>query len=484
MSPVNTERRAMCRHPGSGPRCGRLPTRGVLASTLSAWIAAITVIIAALVLPRAEAVSILLRDGTVLDYGHMEFVDQAGAGRRDRRYVPKDPVIRRIDLPEGAPGIHEVIVDGPAGRVFVVPQLPIGQHGVLVLDRESLRVVGFLPGVHAVTVPRHPEATHVFLHRAVFDGSDESTRVLAEHADEPLAAMQKLGQQVERISRTRPERLSRLRLVNHRGALLACERVRGRGYPGYTVVDDESTSFKSTRRWNVGKALEARAEEERTRGYAADCWADGSLLRKTADPYAPQQCAIERRDRTMGPWKSVMRGEGGCEPIAELTGIVRIGDSFVELTSGRRLSPGRFDFAVHFPAGASATAYFGTRYSRIDGREVEYFRGSRDPTRVGPPIRIVSAVGESLVVGTLPLGPNIDRVEALRALDARIRDALICDADGRPVVGQTGLDRPDAIRPPECIDVPKRLRSAFTAEEAALAARLPVIEIVGVIGDP
>ncbi|MBK8286629.1 MAG: hypothetical protein IPK97_18190 [Ahniella sp.] len=206
--------------------------------------------------PASTAVSLVLRDGTVLDYGNPAFTDQPAGAMINRRFVPGDPEIRRIALPEHAMGIHRVLVDGVARRVYVIPQLPIGRHGTQILDQDSLRPIGFLPGIVEVVVPRHPNAKHVIVQRAIIEDAEAVDQLRDTAAETPAEAVGTFPIRFEQISRAHPERLAPAREVEPGTILMACERIRGRGYPGGTRVDtyyggDQEKTRSAGRRDNV-----------------------------------------------------------------------------------------------------------------------------------------------------------------------------------------------------------------------------------------
>ena len=263
-------------------------------------------------------------------------------------------------------------------------------------------------------------------------------------------------------------------------SLLACAGVRGRGYPGGTRVDDKNESMIEVKRSSEQKVRAARLNESAERGFAVDCWPDGSLLRQRFDLAGGiTQWAVEQPDGTLGDWTlsagDTIRPEilGDRAPWAVMDGAL------LNMASGQR--PG-FALETHWIRlhGGGSAAYFGSRYYESKGGTSSGWLET-GPARIGASVTIVEIVGDRPAVGDLPLGPAIERVQALRALDERIAVAVTCDSDGVPTEAQ---EAEPSEMPPECRDPLVIERAEFSDDDDALAKQLPAIEVVGVVSGP
>lgn len=65
---------------------------------------------------------------------------------------------KRLELPAAAQGVYNFAVDHVQRKLYVTAQLPYAARGTSVFDLDSLKLLGFLPGVAEVVVPLDDEA--------------------------------------------------------------------------------------------------------------------------------------------------------------------------------------------------------------------------------------------------------------------------------------------------------------------------------------
>ncbi|MBK8286628.1 MAG: hypothetical protein IPK97_18185 [Ahniella sp.] len=229
--------------------------------------------------------------------------------------------------------------------------------------------------------------------------------------------------------------------------------------------------------------MSTRLAEAAERGYAVDCWPDGSLLRLQIDLSArTNRWGIEQPDGVMGVWTTMQAETTRVEALGSIPAWVLAGDVLVDLATSQRPVVGLDRFGL-----ASKAA---TRHARTSGLGPYRAKGGLSrgwletgPAELGPTVTVIEIVDNQPVVGMLPLGPAIDRVQALRSLEERMSSAVACDAQGLPIDTEARTDADETASALECLESLAIQRSEFSGEDEALAKELPLIEVVGVVGD-
>jgi hypothetical protein len=233
--------------------------RSVFMPSLIRCLGAVLLAIAWAGAARAERLRLVLENGWVVPLS------------ADGRKLDGEP--RRLQLPAAAKGVFRFAPDYAFRKLYVTPTLPYQARGTAVFDLDSLKPLGFLPGVTELAIPLDDKAPLLLAKTYLTSFPDPDTFSSIEQLHYAAAEAQTLQLRSRKawnevVAQRENESLSFASYV-----LPHCYSAAHKGFldaAGYRVIDASLNLHDFAAKSGRAAAL--------TQGLTAGCWANGDAL--------------------------------------------------------------------------------------------------------------------------------------------------------------------------------------------------------------